>query len=587
MKQTRIVIVAAVFSLLFLSIVIRLFYWQVVNGEELSSLAEKQHFTTMEIPAYRGSIFASDRTPLVTNDMAYLLYADLRNIKDNPKKLAKELAPILISETATSSGDIEAYKEEIKKQEEDILYKSLSNPEAVWVPLAHRVSPKLRQSIDNLKFLGLGFEDELLRFYPEGSSSAHILGFVGKDRLGQDKGYFGLEGKYDLELKGKQGKLRAEKDALGRPILFGQQDMVKTEEGRTLVTTIDKYIQMQSEKYLKEGLEQWGAVAGNVIVMDPQSGAVLAMASYPSYDPAHYGQYPESNYKNPGVSDVFEPGSIMKPIIMSIALEKNKLNPQTRCPSPKCDGPREIGGYVIKTYNDQYHPNLTMTEVLENSDNTGMVFVGELLGKKTIYDYLSKYEFGKATGIDLEAEEDGVVKSINDWYPIDSATVTFGQGIAVTPIQMVRAFSVIANGGNLIKPYLVKTIIDNGKEIDVTPHEKKRILKTETTKVLTEMLVNVNNKSALHFPMERIPHLNEYRIAAKSGTAQIPIAGHYDPTKTVGSVIGFVPADNPKFLVMVRLIAPSVRIWGSDTSGPIFYNIVNDLLSYYGIPPGH
>ncbi len=195
-----------------------------------------------------------------------------------------------------------------------------------------------------------------------------------------------------------------------------------------------------------------------------------------------------------------------------------------------------------------------------------------------LYEYINNFGFGSSTGIDLQEEQGGKVKEIKDWYPIDSATVTFGQGIAVTPVQMVRAFAAIANGGKLLQPKVVKKISGKEREVTIEPKTVRQIMKPETSKVLTEMLVSVGLKSPLHFPLEKHPELRHYRIAAKSGTAQIPIAGHYDPKKTIGSVVGFAPADEPKFVLLVVLSEPSAAPWGSDTAGPIFFNIMSELL---------
>jgi len=582
-KNLRLTIVIITFILLFSAVLIRLFYWQIVTGEKLATIADNQHFFTLELPAKRGEIVDSSKNPLVANEISFMLIANFKNINIPKTELVSKLSNVLAQEEIKNNLSTNENNQEIINQKKDELKTLLNNPNIIWVPLAHKISSATKKEIDKLDIKGLEFENEEKRFYPEGSSSAHLLGFVGKDINGKDKGYFGLEGYYDLQLKGKNGELRQEKDALGRPIILGDQDEIKPKKGRTLVSTIDKSIQIKIEKHLKNGIENYGAKGGSVIVMDPNSGAILGMASFPSYDPINFQKYDKESYKNPVVADAFEPGSIMKPLIMSAALEENKIKPDTKC--PKCSNPRVIGDYVIKTFNDVYHPNLTMTEILENSDNTGMVYVGEILGKAKVYQYLKKFGFGELTEIDLQEEEQGSVKNSDDWYPIDAATVTFGQGIAVTQIQMIRAFSALANGGNLVKPFIVQKIIDQEKEIDVTPKESTKILKSEVSKVISEMLVSVTEKSPLHFPKDRIPELSKYRIAAKSGTAQIPISGHYDPNKTIGSVIGFAPAENPKFIVLVRLLEPSVRTWGSDTAGPIFFNIVKDLLTYYGINP--
>lgn len=578
MKNFRLILVFSFFTLCFVGITIRLYYWQIISYERFSALAQEQHFSTINLPSSRGKILDREKNSLVDNERAYLLYADLGNIKKTKTEIPKILAPLLVDNLLDISS--EEQKEKIVLKEK-LLTDLINKKDVSWIALGRKINIQTKETINNFKISGLIFEEEEKRFYPEGSMSAQLLGFVGKDQNGEDQGYFGLEGFYNLQLKGKEGKIILEKDALGRPIVFGEQDEKKASAGRSLILTIDKSIQLFVEKHLKEGIEQFGAKSGNVIVMNPQTGEILAMSSFPAFNPSSYNLYNENLYQNPVVSENFEPGSIMKPLIMSVALAKNKVTPETKC--PLCSGPREIGGYLIKTFNEQYHPNINMTDILVNSDNTGMVYIGDLLGEENIYEYLYKYGFGNKTGIDLEGENEGEIKPLDNWYPIDWATATFGQGIAVTPIQMIRAFSVLANGGYLVKPYLVAKIVDNQKEIDISPNQKTRIFKTEVTKTISQMLVNVANKSPLHFPKDTMPELSRYQIAAKSGTAQIPLAGHYDSTKTIGSVIGYAPADNPKFIVLVRLVEPTVRPWGSDTAGPIFFKIIKDLLIYYNI----
>jgi len=543
--------VLTIFFLVFLCLItVRLFYLQVIIGDKLVSAAQNQHFAELEIPAQRGKILAIDGTPIVTNHKSYLIFANAKKITVPPSEILEKIGTI--------SGN-------------------LNDPKAIWVPLKSRVTKEEKDRIMNYKITGIDYAEEPIRFYPEASSAAHILGFVGMDINSRPKGYFGLEGNYERELSGRAGYKRLEKDAFGRPIALAIETTIPAEDGRDLTTSIDKTAQMIVESHLKEGVKTWGAISGTVIVMDPNIGSIIAMASIPSYDPEKYTDYDSELYKNPGVAETFEPGSIMKPLIMAAAINENKLTPQTNC--PVCAGPRSLGGGVIRTFNNQYHPNLTMTDVLVNSDNTGMVYVGESLGKDLLLSYLYKYQFGQKTGIDLEEEEAGRVKT--EWYPLDLATVTFGQGVAVTPIQMARGFSVIANGGYLVTPHVVSKI----NNYSVPPATKVRILSEETAKKITAMLVEVNLKSPLHFPLERTANLSHYKIAAKSGTAQIPIAGSYTDEKTIASVIGFAPADEPKFVVYVKLNEPQVRIWGSDTAGPVFYNIVRDLLLYYNVSP--
>ncbi|MEK7127406.1 MAG: penicillin-binding protein 2 [Patescibacteria group bacterium] len=547
---TRLRVLAITFSFLFGLIVLRLFYWQILSGEKMAAAADSQHFATLEISARRGEILASDLTPLVTNQDAYLVFA-------NVKKFKNPVAEI-INKIGTVSGN-------------------LNNPEAVWVPIKERVLKEEKDRIMAFNFAGIDYATESIRYYPEASSAAHLLGFVGLDENSRPKGYFGLEGYYERELAGKTGSRQLEQDAFGRPIALSAETETPAENGRTLVTSIDKTVQQITDNYLKKGIETWGASSGTIIVMDPITGRILANSSFPAYDPAKYYDFPTGIYKNPAVTETYEPGSIMKPLIMAAVINENKLTPDTRC--PVCNGPRVIDGGMIRTFNNQYHPNLTMTEVLINSDNTGMVYVGETLGKDLLLSYLKKYHFGEKTGIDLQEEEPGHVKT--DWYPLDIATVAFGQGIAVNAMQMIRGFAAIANGGYFVTPQVVTKIGD----YEVKPIMGPQVWSKDTTDKIKEMLVQVNLQSPLHFPLDRTPGLSKFRIAAKSGTAQISIGGSYSDSKYVASVIGFAPADNPKFLIYVKLDEPAVRIWGSDTAGPIFYAIVHDLLLYYNVSP--
>lgn len=543
----------------------RLFFWQILSFDELAALADSQHWISFEIPAQRGEILASDGAPLASNQDSFLVFASLPDIKEKPDKIAEKLAPLLSpEEVATMSG---------------LIKERLSRQDLVWVPLKHRVSREIKSQIENLKIDGIGFEEEQSRFYPEGSSSAHLLGFVGNDINGQEKGYFGLEGYYDLELKGKPGLLKREKDASGKPILIGEVKKEKERQGRTLVTTIDRTIQFIINEKLKEGLARYGAVSGTVIVMEPTTGAVLGMASLPGYDPERFFAYDKSLYPNPAVALSYEPGSTFKVLVMAAAINEGLVKPETRC--DRCGGPRVIGDYTIKTWNEKYFPNSTMTEVIQHSDNVGMVFVGEKLGIEKMYSYLQKFGLGRTTGIDLEDETSPKLRPKNEWKFIDLATASFGQGVALTPIQMVRAIATIANGGKLVKPYLVKEVItENGKR-EINPKIEAEVLKPVTTSIVTEMMVNAVDSGEAKWAKPK-----GYRIAGKTGTAQIPVAGHYDQEKTIASFVGFAPADNPRFVMLVLLKEPSSSPWGSETAAPLWFDIAKEIFTYYGIQPG-
>lgn len=562
----RIFWIKTVFLLFFLCIAIRLFYWQVVRAEFLQSQAENQHFTNTKIEAIRGSIFFSDGSILTASNPSFILYGLPKVIASDQKiKTAYLLAKVLSEDS----------------QGIDILAKDIVNNlsrDLYWVLLKKNVSIEQKKQIEQLNVQGIGFEQESNRFYPEGSSSAHLLGFLGSDANGANKGYFGLEGYYDGELRGISGLLRNEKDALGLPILIGNFFTSEAMNGKNLLLNIDRSVEFIIEQELKKGIEKYGAKAGSVVVMDPSTGGILAMASFPSYDPAKYFDYPKEYYRNPVVADQYEPGSTFKVLVMAAALNEDVVKPDTKCDI--CSGPISVGGFDIRTWNNRYFPETNLKDVIIHSDNTGMVFVGRKLGLDKFYSYLENFGFGQPTDIDLQDEASPDIRSKNSWREIDLATASFGQGIAVTPIQMMRAVAAIANGGNLMEPHMVKEIKDDKSTFEIKPKVLKRVIKESSAQIVKEMMV-----SAVEEGEARSFRLKGFKIAGKTGTAQIPVAGHYDPTKTIASFVGFAPADNPKFVMLVRYDEPSASIFGSETAAPTFFEIAKKLLFYYKIAP--
>lgn len=543
----------------------RLFYWQVVNAEKFKLEAENQHWISFEIPAGRGEILASDGFPLATNEESFLAFASLSDIKEKPEKIAQLLVPIIYP-------DLEA------AEYRGMIEERLAREDLLWVPLKHKITRLQKESIEKMKIEGIGFEEEPKRDYPEGSSSAYLLGFVGMDANGSDKGYFGLEGNYDLELKGKPGILLREKDASGRPILVGEVKGEKQRDGRNLVTTIDRSVQFIIEEKLKKGIQRYGALNGSVIVMEPKTGAIVGLTSFPSYDPESYFNYDKKLYPNPVIASSYEPGSTFKVLVMAAALNEDLVRPDTRC--DKCSGPVNISGYTIKTWNEKYYPDSTMTEVIQHSDNVGMVFVAEKLGIEKFYSYLKKFGLGEKTGVDLQEESSPELRQAEEWGKIDLATASFGQGIALTPMQMLRAVGAIANKGVLMKPYVVEKVTDEKGTIDV-PHEKgEEVIRPIAAEMMTEMMVNAVDNGEAKWAKPK-----GFRIAGKTGTAQIPVAGHYDQDKTIASFVGFAPAPNPKFVMLVMLREPTSSPWGSETAAPLWFDIAKELFTYYGILP--
>lgn len=548
--QKRLKIIIFLVPIICLVIIGRLFYWQIIRGPELQTKASNQHETTTYLEAKRGNILDFEGNILAGTKNLYHLFVYKPQLTVSNTELVEKLIENLDKDPeATTDSAVRDY------------LKSRLSLDSNWISLKHYLSPDAKDRIEKLGILGLGFEDEFIRFYPESSMSSHVLGFVGQDAAGEEQGYFGLEGYQDRLLRGRGGKIRTEKDAKGNPILIGNYQFLHAIEGKPITTTISKKIQYLSEKMLLEGINKYEASAGNVIILESKTGKVRAMASFPNYDPGNFSDYENTSYKNPNVADLFEPGSIFKVLIMAAGLNEKVVTPQTQCDI--CYGPLVIGKYSIKTWNEEYHPNTTMAETIINSDNTGMVFVARKLGKEKFAEYLKKYGFGKKTEIQLQEEVSGVARDAKDFGDIDLATNSFGQGIAITPIQMIAAVNTIANDGYYIKPTLVENEVYKGKQV----------LLPEAVNEITQIMIQAVDKGEAKWAKPQ-----GLVVAGKTGTAQIPIEGHYDADKTIASFVGFFPADNPQYTMLVTLREPKTSPWGSETAAPLWFAIAKQLL---------
>lgn len=540
------------FIVFYLAIIVRLFFLQVIY----SPLNKSEYLKTNKLYPVRGRIYDLKNQSLVLNQNSYQLYIEPKKIGDKDK-LLQLLSKSLEVEEASISAKLDMSKD--------------------WVAISGGLPQEQKDKIDKLNLKGVGFDYQTKRFYPEASLSAHLLGFLGKDNQGEDVGYLGLEGFYNRDLRGLPGFIETERDIIGRPILIGVQQRVEAENGRDLILTIDKNIQEISKKRLLEGLDKYKAKKGCVITADPKTMAILSLVCLPDYDLEKYYLFNENFYKNLAISDLYEPGSVFKPLIVAAALEEKKIKPNDIYNET---GQVAVGEYNIKTWNDKYEGRISMTRILEKSSNVGMVYIGEKLGNKKIYSYLEKFGFGQNTDIDLEGEASGYLKPANNWYPIDYATVTFGQGIAITPIQLIRAFASIINGGYLMKPYVVEKIVSENKVTEIKPKIEKRVISQMTSNIIKKMLVSTVENAEAKWNRPK-----GFSIGGKTGTAQVPIKGIYDTSKTIASFIGFAPAENPKFLTFVVLYEPKTSQWGSETAAPLFFEITKDLIVYYGISP--
>lgn len=555
-EHIRFGIVLIIFFILYITLVARLFYWQTVRAEGLKRIGINQSSQVLPMPAVRGQILTSDNFPLATNTVSYLLYSNPKLIHDKADAATK-ISSILGVDPASISAKL--------------------SQDRYWVRLDQNLDNTTKTKIDALKIPGLGFEEEYTRFYPEASMAAHLVGFVGRNADGAPEGYFGVEGRYNEQLAGRDGANYAIRDALGNDIVGDVRESPKI-DGRTVKLTIDRTVQFFAQKALKVGVEKYEADGASVIVMEPSTGKILAMASYPDFNPQDYYDFEPNSYTNPVLSSLYEPGSTFKVLVMGAAIDKGLVTPSTRCNI--CDKPVEIGQYNIRTWNNQYIPNISMEDVIVHSDNTGMVFVSRKLGLSTMVDYFKKYGLGQPTGIDLQGETTGIIKDEPDWYTIDLATASFGQGISLTPIQLVTAVNSIANGGNLMQPYVVSQITTpDGKVIDIKPKVKNKTISAAAAKTVTSMMIDAVERGEAQWTK-----IKGYKIAGKTGTAQIPVAGHYDPNQTVASFVGFFPPNNPRVTMLVVVHKPKTSIYGAETAAPIFFNIARDLIKYYNIP---
>lgn len=540
------------FTICFAVIIVRLFYLQVLNSQEYNA----DYLQTRKIYPERGRVFDRNGQPLAVNQTTYKLFVEPKVVTDREKLIYKLDETLQIGQSTLEAK---------------------INPEKYWVPIKGNLSKEIKDKILSFKLPGVGFDNEQKRYYPEASLSAHLLGFVGKNNDGENLGYFGVEGFYDQELAGMPGLLRSERDLAGRPIFVGTQERVEPDDGRDIYLTIDKAVQNIVKKKLVAGMEGYGAKEGCVIVANPYTMELLSLVCLPDFDPTNYYDFPSQYYKNYSISNLYEPGSTFKPLVVAAAIQENAIKPDEIFDE---DGPIQMGKYYIRTWDNKYHGKVNVSQILEKSSNVGMVMIGEKLGNDKLFEYINKYGFGFPTGVDLQGEVAGTLKSRKYWYPIDYATATFGQGIAVTPIQMIRAFSAIVNGGKLMKPYVVQKIVEDDTERVREPKVEKQIINERTSLILKKMLVSTVENGEFKWAKPK-----GFVMGGKTGTAQIAVQGKYDPTKTIASFIGFAPADEPKFIALVVLREPSSSIWGSETAAPLFFDIAKELLLYYNITP--
>jgi len=546
-------------------LVFKLASLQLWSGSDLRQMALKQYSTVRELPAERGKIFYSERKsselyPLATNRVYNHLFAvprDINNASTTFEKLWPIISPYGISE--------ETLKTRLTKEND------------IYEPLVHKLIDKELALIADLKLEGISSERETWRFYPEGTTLAHVLGFVGINNE-KRQGQYGLEGSFEDELAGKDGRVEGDVDITGRLIQTGNLKRVEPASGVDLVLTIDRIIQTYACQKLTEQAEKLGADGGDLIVLDPGTGAIIVMCSTPAFDPNDYRKAQDiSVYLNPSMALAYEPGSVFKAITMAAAIDSGQVNPETTYTDT---GEVRFGSYTIKNSDDKAHGLTSMVGVLENSLNTGAIFAEQQLGNDDFLKYVKKFGFGKITGLDLGHETGGNINPLSKGKDLNFATASFGQGITVTPLQMTVAYAALANGGKLMKPYIVKEKRRGDSIIETTKAEVVgEPISLRASTILSGMLVSVVRHG--HAKRAAVPG---YRIGAKTGTAQVAEGGSYG-SKYIHTAVGYGPIDNPAFAMLIKLNDPKAGQFAESTVVPVFGQVAKFILQYYEIPP--
>lgn len=555
-SRVRIRLIGGLFAVFFLATSSRAFYLQVVKREQLEKIAERQHQKTVQLTPARGSIFDANNAELAVSVEMDSCFAEPRNIEE-PKKTAQLLAPLLGMPL-------------------DQLEKRLSGSKGfIW--LQRQMTPDAVARIKALDLEGIGFVKESKRFYPNMEMAASVIGFTGLDPEGLE----GIERKYNATILGSTGYLITERDALGRDIALKGAVVKGASKGQNVTLTLDKNIQYLAEKELAKAVNDSRAKAGTVVVMDPQTGKVLAMANYPGFNPNAHSKYPAAVLRNRAIADSFEPGSTAKIFLLAAAIEEGLVSPRDMI---DC----EMGSYSIggRTIHDTHKLGRTsVADVLKYSSNIGAAKIGGKLGQERLYRYLKGFGFGDRTGIDLPGETGGTLRDRSQWFAVDLANISFGQGMTASALQLASAVSAVANGGTLMKPYLVEKITDvDGNIIQHnTPQVRQRVISAGTAKTIAGMMEGVVAEGGTGTNAA----VDGYRVAGKTGTAQKvdPLTRGYSVDKRTASFIGFAPLSNPKLTILVVIDEPKTSPYGGVVAAPAFSAIAEQSLCYLKAQP--
>jgi len=552
--RKRVVLLFGIVSLVLVSLTVRLAYIQFIWGEELRKKALETRMRDIPVAAKRGTIFDRKGRELAVSVSVESVYAFPAQIK-NPEDTAKTLSSIL------------------GMKYDDVHSRLTRNSSFQWIK--RKIDPEQAKKIRAARLSGIGLTQESKRFYPKGSLAAHVLGISGIDNQGLE----GIEVAYDGDLRGVPGRIIIETDARGKELPQALHSYVPPVEGNSLILTLDEVVQFIAERELERAMVKTQARAGNVLVLDPKSGEILAMAARPTFDPNRYDEYPDSNRRNSVISDTFPPGSTFKPVTAAAALEEGVTSVNDRY---YCGGSIKVPGHTISCWVSEGHGSQNFIEVIQNSCNVGFVNMGLRLGPQRFFSYLEAFGFTSVTGIDLPGEATGIMMRPEEMKPVDLAVMSFGQTLTVTPIQLACAIAAIANDGLLIKPHLVKEVRgpDGGIVHAFQPVVARRAISPKTAQELRYALEQVVEKGT-----GRQARVEGYRIAGKTGTAQKVIGGRIVEGKYISSFVGFGPANDPRVVALITIDEPVGEYYGGVIAAPVFGAMIADILRYLEVPP--
>ena len=550
--RKRVALFFVLFAVLLMGLGFRLVYLQGYQNEWLAKRAEDQRVRLIPVEAKRGTIYDRNGKILAESVSALSVYAIPAEV-ENVSETAAALAAVL-------NLDAEKIEKKLARRQS-----------FVW--LARRIDTKTADAVRALRLVGVDVSEESRRTYPNGQVGAHILGFVGADNQGLD----GIELMMDRYLLGTGGGVVAEYDASGKEIPYAPYRYEMPTVGQDVYLTIDLVLQQLAERELLRAVEETGAKGGSVLLMDPRSGEVLAMANRPTYDPNQFGEYPASSWRNIGVTNTYEPGSTFKVLTTAVALNEGVVTVNDRFFD---GGDIEVQGRRIHCWKHGGHGSVSFREVVEGSCNVGFVGVGLRLGAERFYPYLKAFGLGHATGISLPGEAVGIMIPEEKAVPLNLATMAMGQSIAVTPIQLLAAVSAAINGGVWHEPRIVKEVRNaNG---DVTESfatgEGRRVIREEVSAVVRELLAGVVSNGT-----GKNGALDGYRVGGKTGTAQKVGAGGYMQGKYIASFVGFLPADAPELAMLVVIDEPTGMYYGGQIAAPVFPALMKDAVDYCNI----